>query len=192
MTKDDFLKMQYKALRQEILATQKRNLQTLGFGALSVPAVSFLAQVREVQALWVTVPLIVVGVAILYLADNHGIIRCGEYIKEHIEKDLAAEGVMGWETWLEAGQEHGTRSTERYTTWCFYLLFLLYFVAGVYMAWCYMEPIYVTGVTVGVTVLYCLLGSFVGFHVVRSLRLGTTRYDKIKLKRRRARPVPPS
>jgi len=182
MTKEEFHKMQYEALRQEILATQRRNLQTLGFGALSVPAVSYLADVHKIPALALTIPPLVLGIALFYLADNHGIIRCGEYIKEHIEKDLAPEGVMGWETWLEAGQEHGTRSTERYTTVCFYLLFLLYFVTAIFMAWSYMESVhYRFGVAVGIAAFYSALGAGVGWYIVHSLRLGTTRYDNLKL-----------
>lgn len=73
MTKDEFHKMQYEALRQEILATQRRNLQTLGFGAFSVPAVSYLADVHKIPALALTIPLLVLGIALFYLADNHGI-----------------------------------------------------------------------------------------------------------------------
>ena len=181
MKKEEFLKVQYEALRQEILATQRRNFQTLGFGALSIPAASFLAKVHDIPALALAVPPLVLGIALLYLADNHGIIRCGEYIKEHIEKNLTEEGIMGWETWLEAGQEQGTRNTEHYTTYCFYLLFLLYFAAAVYMAWIYMKKELIFEVAVGATIVYCIFGVVVGFHIVKSLRLGTKRYDKIAL-----------
>lgn len=180
MTKDEFLKMQYEALREEILATQKRNVQTLGFGALSVPVASYLAEVHKIPALSLALPLLVLGIALLYLADNHGIIRCGEYIKEHIEKELASDGAVGWETWLEAGQAQGTRSTERYTTWCFYLLFFLYFLAAVYMAWRYADSIFIRETSAGLTAGYLILGAVVGFHIVQSLRLGTTRYDEIE------------
>lgn len=181
----EFLMVQYEALRQEILATQRRNLQTLGFGALSIPAAGFLAETKNVPALWLTVPVLILGIALLYLADNHGIIRCGAYIKEHIEKPLREEGIIGWETWLEEG--HGKRSTERYTTWCFYLFFILYFVASVLMAWSYMEPGpsepngpakagYPVPVAVGIMSFYCVLGAGLAYHVVRSIRLGTSRY----------------
>jgi len=175
MTKDDFLKMQYEALRQEILSTQRRNLQTLGFGALSIPAASYLAEVHKIPALSLTLPLLILGIALLYLADNHGIMRCGEYIKEYVEKDLVSEDFLGWETWLDKGQEHGTRSTERYTSWCFYLLFLLYFATAVYIAGSYMASNFIRWTAIGVTATYCALGLAVGFHIVQSLRLGTAR-----------------
>jgi len=184
MTRDDFQKMQYEALRQEILSTQRRNLQTLGFGALSVPAASYLAQVHNLPALSLTIPLLVLGIALLYLADNHGIIRCGKYIREHIEKDLNNEAFLGWETWLELGQGQGRRSPERYTTWCFYLLFLLYFVASVFMAWKYVwdnaRRGYQLQLSVGATILYCALGVAVGWYIVHSIRLGTTDSEKKK------------
>jgi hypothetical protein len=176
MTKEDFLKMQYQALREEILATQRRSFQTLGFGALSIPAAGYLAEVHNVPALSLTVPLLIIGIALLYLADNHGIMRCGEYIKEHIEKELSNEGTLGWETWLEKGQEFGTRSTEHYTTLCFYLLFLLYFIAAIFMAWVYMQPqsspfVFSLPFSVTLTVLYAVFGVVVAWHIVRSIRL---------------------
>lgn len=174
MDKDTFLKMQYEALRQEILATQKRNMQTLGFGALSVPVAGYLATVHDIPALSLTLPLLVLGVALLYLADSHGIIRCGEYIREHIEAELAGPDVVGWETWLEMGRERTRRSTERYTTWCFYLMFLLYFVAAVYMVRRFAVSAYRWEVAAGITLTYCLLGCGAGYHIVRSLRLTTT------------------
>ncbi|MFP5286004.1 MAG: hypothetical protein ACLGI9_09730 [Thermoanaerobaculia bacterium] len=182
MNGDEFMKMQYEALRQEILATQKRNLQTLGFGALSIPAAGFLAETQKSPALWLTVPILILGIALFYLADNHGIIRCGAYIKEHIEKRVKAEeGFVGWETWLEEGQKLGTRSTERYTTWCFYLFFLLYFSASILMAWNYMESgppdrIFPLPLAFGIISVYILLGLGLGYHIVRSIRLGTSKY----------------
>jgi hypothetical protein len=181
MKGDEFLRVQYEALRQEILATQRRNLQTLGFGALSIPAAGFLAETQKSPALWLTVPILIMGIALLYLADNHGIIRCGAYIKEHIEKRLKAEGIMGWETWLEEGRKYGTRSTERYTTWCFYLFFLLYFIASILMAWSYMEPeppgkSFPLPLAIGIVSVYILLGVGLGYHLVRSIRLGTGKY----------------
>ncbi len=180
MDGSDFLKLQYEALRQEILATQKRNFQTLGFGALSIPAAGFLAETQKIPALWLAVPVLILGIAILYLADNHGIIRCGEYIKEHIEKKLEPEGIVGWETWLERGQKH-TRSTERYTTYCFYTFFLLYFLASVYMAWSYMEPAsggdrFPLPVAITITAIYWIFGIAIGYHIVRSIRLGDRKY----------------
>ena len=182
MTKEDFLKMQYQALREEILATQRRSFQTLGFGALSIPAAGYLAQVHNVPALSLTVPLLVIGIALLYLADNHGVMRCGVYIKEHIEKELLKDGAVGWETWLERGQKSGTRRTERYTSWCFYLLFLLYFIAAVFMAWAYMASkkslhvAFTFPVSVGITAFYVVFGIAVGWHIVRSIPLGSTSY----------------
>jgi hypothetical protein len=180
MTKDDFQKMQYEALRQEILSTQQRSLQTLGFGALSVPATTYLAEVHNLPALSLTIPLLILGIALLYLADNHGITRCGAYIREHIEKDLNDNNFSGWETWLES--EQGRRSTERYTTWGFYLLFLLYFLASVFLAWKYVwENVwrgYQLWLSVCAVAFYLVLGVAVGRHIVRSLRLGTTYAEK--------------
>lgn len=181
MNGEEFLKMQYVALREEILATQKRSLQTLGFGALSVPAAGFLAETQKSPALWLTVPILIMGIALLYLADNHGIIRCGAYIKEHIEKRVKAEGIVGWETWLEDGVQRGRRRSERYTTICFYLFFLLYFVVSIFMAWSYMEPgppnkNYPLPLAIGIVSFYVLLGLGLGYHIVRSIHLGTSKY----------------
>jgi hypothetical protein len=181
MNKEDFLKMQYQALREEILATQRRSFQTLGFGALSLPAAGYLAEMRKVPALSLTVPLLILVIALLYLADNHGIMRCGDYIREHIEPELLRDEAIGWEAWLEQGQ----RSTELYTTWCFYLLFLLYFVAALFMTWAYMDPNSLGGtfprpVPTIITSLYIAFGVAAGWHIVRSIRLRSKKPIKDK------------
>lgn len=180
MDKDTFLRMQYEALRQEILATQKRHHQTLGFGALSVPATSYLAVVHEIPELSLMVPFLVLGIALMYLANNHGIIRCGEYIREHIEKKVAEPGLVGWETWLEEKQEGSRRITERYITLGFYLMFLLYFLAAIYMAWRYAGSAHGLEVALSATSVYVALGAAAGFHIVRSLRLTTMHSSGVK------------
>src|SRR5689334_10149378 len=42
----EFLKLQYQALREEILATQRRGFQIIGVGLIALPAVNYIGQVH--------------------------------------------------------------------------------------------------------------------------------------------------
>jgi hypothetical protein len=172
MQTDDFLRLEYEALRAEILATQRRNHQTLAFGILGVPAVNYLADKFDLPVLRLTLPLMVIVIALMYVADNHSIIRCGAYIREHIEKHVP--DIVGWENWLESGRDRGTRSTERYLSIGFYLLFGVYFFGAVLLAWSYAERAYGANAAYATAGLYGGLGVWFVLHLISAIRLSTT------------------
>jgi hypothetical protein len=89
--------VEYEALRAEILATQRRDFQVIGAGALIIPAIGYLNQ-DMAKGVVLGLPLVVVSVVLMHLGNTHSITRIGRYIREEIE---ANEKPCGWETWLQ-------------------------------------------------------------------------------------------
>ncbi len=127
MQKDDFLRLQFTTLREEIKETQKRIYLILALSALGVPPIQTVALKFEIQALIFGIPIVVFAFMILFTEENAAMMRCGQYIREHVEP--AVDGVVGWEQWLEEG---GTsrRSSNIYVAVCaYFVLFAHYLVA---------------------------------------------------------------
>ncbi|MFI5118323.1 MAG: hypothetical protein ACHP8B_16670 [Terriglobales bacterium] len=137
MDKATFLKEQYSTLRKEIENTKSRIFKIVAFGLTIVPAAHFVAQEQKLEALLYITPLLVIVVALLYLSENHALMRCGRYIRCEIERHVTEQDkdVIGWETWLEANkQRYGTRTVDKFVAYCFHILFVVYFAGSVYVA----------------------------------------------------------
>ncbi len=127
-----FLKEQFLTLRREIEETKARIFKTLAFGIAVVPAAHYLAKVYDLDIVLFATPLLVIVVALLYLSENHALMRCGRYILREIEPHL--EGAVGWETWLEARGSFDPRTVDKLLSVCFYLLYFVYFSGSVFLA----------------------------------------------------------
>lgn len=132
MDRDEFLKHQFLTLRKEVEESKNRVFQTMGFGLVVVPGSHYLAQTYKLDTAILSLPLLVVVVALVYLAENNAIMRCGRYIKHHIEPQVS--DMVGWESWLERTSTFDTRAVDRNMSYAFYLLFLVYFAGSVFMA----------------------------------------------------------
>jgi hypothetical protein len=114
MNKESFLEWQYHTLRKEIETSKDRQFK-IGAGSLViVPAVEILAiAVKEsvhaehgmgsvlaipMLVLLLLLPIIVLVLHTLFMAEHLAISRCARYIREHIES--AIPQVEGWEEWL--------------------------------------------------------------------------------------------
>ena len=126
----DFALQQYLTLREEIKETKDRLFKVMSFGIIGVPAANYLAKTFNVPGLLLILPGLVLIIALMYLAENHGLMRCGHFIREEVETRYP--DVVGWETWLEANAQR--RSVDRYVAYSFFLLFLLYYAGTVTMA----------------------------------------------------------
>ena len=132
MDKADFVKNRFLTLRKEIEDSKNRVFQTMGFGLVVVPGSHFLAQAYKIDTVTLSLPVLVLVVALVYLSENSAIMRCGRYIKLEIEPQFA--GVVGWEKWLEVKSSYDTRDVDRHMSYAFYLLFLVYFAGSVFIA----------------------------------------------------------
>jgi hypothetical protein len=114
MDKTSFLDWQYHTLRKEIETSKDRQFK-IGAGSLViVPAVEILAiAVKEsvhaehgmgsvlaipMLVLLLLLPIIVLVLHTLFMAEHLAISRCARYIRDHIES--AIPQVEGWEEWL--------------------------------------------------------------------------------------------
>ena len=157
MERNEFLKQQYLTLREEIRETKTRIFQTMSFGLVIVPGSHFLAEKYNLDTVTLSLPILVVVVAFIYLSENNALMRCGRYIKFHIEPQI--ENVTGWEKWLETKGSWDARSVDKYLTYAFYLLFLVYFAGSVFMAAQFAIHSY------GVIVASLLLGAYIAIGV---------------------------
>jgi len=137
MIRDDLLRVQYEALRQEILATQHRDFQVISVGAVIIPAVNYLIQTKA-EVLALALPLLVVIVVLFHLANTHAIVRIARYLADHVEKEL--DPTIGWEKWIhESNISRGRRKVdhrrpERFMRAAVTVLFGAYFVAATFFA----------------------------------------------------------
>lgn len=132
MDKAEFMKLQYQTLREEIKDAKARIFKLVGFGIVVVPASHSLSKVYNLEILMTFVPLLVIVVTLLYLSDNHAIMRCGLYIRLHVEKEFP--DLIGWERWLDEPGELDPRTVDRYINYCFYVLFVVYYAGSVFLA----------------------------------------------------------
>jgi len=131
MDTPELIKLEYLTIREEICATKDRLFKIMGFGLLAVPGSHFLAQTYKVDTVTLSLPVLIVIVALIYLSENNALMRGGKYIREYVENNRV--GFIGWETWLER-DSHKTRDVDKYLSYAFCLLFLLYFMGSAFIA----------------------------------------------------------
>lgn len=104
---DEFFKNQFTTLRKEIEDAKTRVFQAMGVGLIIVPGSQLLQGLKTIAfapAVNLFLPLLVMVASLVYLSESSAIIRCGSYIREHIESRF--QGAMGWEEWLENDPDH--------------------------------------------------------------------------------------
>lgn len=172
MERHEFLKQQYATLREEIRETKNRIFQTMGFGLVVVPGSHFLAQSYKIDTVTLSLPILVVVVALVYLSENNALMRCGRYIRLVIEPTV--ENVVGWEGWLEKKASWDARSVDKYLAYAFYLLFFVYFVGSVFLATRFVYSEYGTLLAGALLGGYVAIGVWFVIYLMRSIRVSTT------------------
>src|ERR1041384_6506903 len=131
--RQQFLLEEFRSLREEIKEIKSRIFQIVGFGLLILPAAETFARNQAgFESVLLVIPVLVIVVALLYLSESQELMRCGKYIRENIEPEYGG----GWEAWLEhpAGGAKNLRQAEKYVSYCFHILFSLYYAAAVFLA----------------------------------------------------------
>lgn len=129
---EEFVKMEYQTLREEIKETKSRIFKIINFALTIVPIATLVGNVYKIGLLIIAIPFIVMVVATLYLAENHALMRCGRYIKEHIEPKIGEH--EGWERWLANKKNNNRRSVDQLLSHSFFILFFLYYIFSSCMA----------------------------------------------------------
>lgn len=127
-----FLELQFITLRKEIEVSKKNMFNLVVGGAAVIPTAHSLASTYSIGALTLALPLVVAVLVLLFLVENHSMMRAGTYILEQIEPNI--ENVTGWETWLNAAKDGGNRTVDKLLVAAFAILTASYFIATVVLA----------------------------------------------------------
>src|SRR5216684_8151501 len=186
MNSADFLREQFITLRDEIKESKARIYRTMGFGIVVVPAANFLAQTYRIEVLLLSVPLLVIVVALMYLSENHALMRCGRYIRLQIEPRF--HDVLGWEKWLEIPDSFQPRSVDKYVGHSFYILFFVYFAGSVFVADHYMRTEYGMLPAAVLLGLYIAVGVWFLIYLFQNIKISTATVADGEITQRRRSP----
>jgi hypothetical protein len=154
----DFVREQYITLREEIKDTKDRIFKISAIGLFTLPAGQYLANVTEAKVLLLFLPFIVISVAFLYLSENHSLMRCGRYIRLHIEKTIP--DITGWESWLESDDHCDPRNVDKYVDYSIYIVLGVYYLVAILLCFEYASTSY------GLVFSASLVGIYAGLGVV--------------------------
>lgn len=133
IARQDFLLHEYQTLRKEIETSKSNMFKLVVGGAAIIPAAQSLAINYSIGVLTLALPLIVVVLILLFLTENHSVMRAGTYILEKIEPRV--EGKAGWETWLNSEKGgHSRRTVDKLLIFAFSILAAAYFMLSVVLA----------------------------------------------------------
>jgi hypothetical protein len=133
-----FIREQFISLRDEIKEIKTRIFKLASFGIIGVPAAQYVATIYNLRMLVFALPFLVITVSLLYLSENHALMRSGLYIKRHIEPRYKKD-IVGWEEWLEQDDSFERRTVDIFLGYAFFILFSIYYFGTVYMAWNYIN-----------------------------------------------------
>ena len=128
-----FIELEYLTLRKEIETAKSNMFKLVVGGAAVIPAAQSFANTYSIGSITLALPLIVVVLVLLFLTENHSIMRAGTYILDQIEPNV--EGATGWETWLNSAKGGaGKRTVDKLLIFAFALLAASYFMVSVVLA----------------------------------------------------------
>lgn len=159
LSREKFIELEYVTLRKEIEISKANMFKLIVGGAAIVPAAQSLATTYDIGAITLALPLIVVVLVLMFLTENHSVMRAGTYILEQIEPRVVGDG--GWEIWLNAARGRiKTRTVDKLLIFAFSVLASCYFVVSVVLAVRYALKEF------GLQGQYLLGGAYLGVGVV--------------------------
>lgn len=177
MDRGRFQELQYVELRKEIERCLERAFQIMVGGAALIPILTGVISYYSATPILLTLPLIVIVTALLYLNQWNMIMRAGRYIRTRIEPEFV--GNDGWEAWLETapdsdvGSVHN-RLVDTYLSYAFFLLSAAYYSGTSYVAVTYADRSYGSPARWISLAVYIVLGIVMGAIVLRRVPTNTT------------------
>jgi hypothetical protein len=158
-------------VREEIAQTKDHRFKLVGFGFIGMPSAYYLAnaidKLPDLEVLVLSFPLLICVIVLLYISESRTIMRCGTYIKDHIEPFIDGDSKrrIGWEHWLTEKGKQERRDADKHFTVSFYLLCGVYYGASGLLA------VSTAKTTFGIVGLGVALGfySAVGRHIAAFL-----------------------
>ena len=127
MEKHDFHLVQYQSLRSEIEAIKARLFRTAALGLIIIPGFTYIAELQNSHFVALILPFVVMVVTLIFVAEEHALMRCGRFVREQIEPNV--DGGQGWEAWLES--QPRLRTMDKCLFGCFVIsLFVFYFASS--------------------------------------------------------------
>jgi hypothetical protein len=184
MDRAEFERHQYIALREEVCQTKARIFYIAAIALFVVPGGQYLARTMDAELVLLALPFLVICVALLYLSENHALMRCGRYIRLYVEEPI--DDVHGWEEWLESKDSCEPRNVDRYVSYSLYLLLLTYYAASVIIAdRAIVKSQAMTSARYPALGVYLGVGAFFLLFLLRTIRSTTsTSYDPPSRKNR--------
>jgi hypothetical protein len=177
MDKARFQELQYLTLRKEVEDSLNRAFQIMVGGATLIPILVGILGHYTATPILLTLPMMVVVIALLYLNQWNSIMRCGRYIRTRIEPEMMGE--EGWEAWLEShpdthmGAVHN-RLVDTYLVFAFYLLTGAYYFATGYIGVTYAHQKYGAAGQWSTLAAYVVIGIGMGYIILERVPTHTT------------------
>jgi len=168
-----FLEAQFHALRTEIIENKGQNFQIIVFGVASLPVGDFVAT-KFSSTFYIALPALVIVAALLYLGTHNATIRCGAYIRKHIEPST----LIGWEQWLETVKD--ARSSDSTISIAIRLLFTTYLAIALLLSGRELMRMLAPGIALSLSVVYGLISVVFAFKFVSSFLTHTPDEDDNK------------
>ena len=173
MDKEKFIKLEYISLREEIKETKARIFKTMSFGLAIVPTSTIIGKMYEIEFLILTVPFLVVVVALVYLSENRALMRCGRYISNVIEPQI--NNHIGWEKWISDENKPDRRSVDRFLTYSFIILFFIYYIASSYLACNFISILHSSlSFLITMTAIYFVVGIIFIVFFIKNIEISTS------------------
>ena len=168
----EFAKLQYEALRQEILGIKERVIKLQLIGISGIPLVIGAGEKYDLSSVLMVSPLVTLIFAFMLIFEQGSLMRAGEYIKDILEPALTENSILGWESWL---QEEGMprRESETFFAWSVHIAFAVYFIIGSWLAYGAIHKTFgQLASTVGIG-LYCGGFALAMYLIISNFRIGT-------------------
>jgi hypothetical protein len=159
---EEFFLLEYQSLRNEIAVAKRNMFQLIIGGAAIVPAAQSLAVTYSIGPVTLALPLILVVLVLMFIAENRSMMRAGQYILENIEPRFGKKG--GWESWLNTSTGiTKNRSVDKILVFAFSVLSSFYFIVAVVLAWSYASRAFGNNGKYAVAVAYVAVGAVLAF-----------------------------
>ena len=148
----EFLILEFKALRDEILGKIERVVRIQLIGVTAIPLVIGAGEKYGIVTILAAAPLVTTIFGLILLYEQAGIMRAGRYIRLHLEPVLLAQHLIGWEQWLEKYPVN--RRAETFFALAAYIAFSLYYLGGSYLAFFAVRAAYGRDVAMMLSAIY--------------------------------------
>jgi len=122
MNTDDFLKDQYRSLRDEIRESKAHIFWLLIVGIVLVMSSGYLAAEHPSAFANAAIPFLLLALMLAYISEQNNIARAGRYLREVVEPRI--QDLTCWEHWLES--KHQFREVDHAFVVGFAVIFLIF------------------------------------------------------------------